>query len=216
MGEILVCNIAKKKFEPNGFKIRRSYNYNDMWIRPCEENEPYTTYTIRDQMDVKLIHTEYDAAKAERIPIKITAEEIRNDFFSNEKLTEKGCFVPAGPVPTEQELANAHATRRAYLEECVNNGNIEYSRSGRVDDIPGVWKRACIELGVQTEWAFMAPPAMFDCPSCGDRLKAGVAVCKSCGAILDRAKAEKFGLVQPAEEQPKPAANKKREVGVSA
>jgi predicted nucleic acid-binding Zn ribbon protein len=34
-----------------------------------------------------------------------------------------------------------------------------------------------------------------DCPVCAEKIKPGVAVCKSCGAILDREKAAQFGLV---------------------
>jgi len=36
-----------------------------------------------------------------------------------------------------------------------------------------------------------------ECPECGERGKPGVAVCKSCGAILNREKALTLGLVQP-------------------
>jgi hypothetical protein len=34
-----------------------------------------------------------------------------------------------------------------------------------------------------------------DCPVCAEKIKPGVAVCRSCGAILDREKAAQYGLV---------------------
>jgi hypothetical protein len=196
--EIVICSIAKKQFEPTGFLIKRSYNYNALHIRPCEENEKYTTLVVRDHEDVRVVHTEYDASKAERIPVTVTAQQIVNDFFANEQLAQKGCFILNHAFPTAQELDLAHSTRRQYLQQCVNFGNVEYSRTQRVDDIPGAWKRACEELGVETEWAFIAPPEMFNCPACAERLRVGVAICKACGAVLDREKAEEFGLLQEA------------------
>lgn len=199
MPDITICNIAKKKYEPNGFKIQRSYAFNSLWIRPCEENESYTTFVVADHTDVKVDYITYNPAEAIRTPITVTAQQIVTDFFGNERLAAKGCFIPAGPLPTNEELAQAHAARREYLQKCVNDGNVEYSRTQRVDDIPGEWKRACVELGVQTDWAFVAPPEMFECPVCAERLKVGVALCKSCGAILDREKAEKFGLLEERE-----------------
>jgi hypothetical protein len=36
---------------------------------------------------------------------------------------------------------------------------------------------------------------MDDCPVCAEKIKPGVAVCRSCGAILDREKAAQYGLV---------------------
>src|SRR5581483_7802479 len=38
-----------------------------------------------------------------------------------------------------------------------------------------------------------APQA--ECPACAEKIKPGVAVCRSCGAILDREKAAQFGLI---------------------
>lgn len=190
MPEILICSIA-----PTEFKIRRSYSWNDLIIPPCD-GVPYTSLKVGDMMDVKVIHTEYDASKAERIPITITAKEIVNDFFNVEQLAMKGCFIPKGAEPTEKELKAAHAARRAYLQKCVQDGDIAYSRYGKIDEIPGYWKDACEELGVERDWAFTAPRAMMDCPACGEKLLVGVAICKSCHAILDKKRALEFGLIE--------------------
>lgn len=200
MSDITICNIAKKKFEPNGFKIQRSYAFNSLWIRPCEDDEPYTTFVVKDHTDMKVDYITYNPSEAIRTPVLIPAQQIVTDFFGNERLAAKGCFIPAGAVPTAEELKLAHTARREYLQKCVNDGNVEYSRTQRVDDIPGEWKRACVELGTETDWAFVAPPEMFDCPVCAEKLKMGVALCKSCGAILDRAKAEKYGLLEEREQ----------------
>jgi hypothetical protein len=56
-----------------------------------------------------------------------------------------------------------------------------------------VQRRAAHELGLEREWTYQLHETS-DCPGCGERVKPGVAVCKSCGAILDREKAKALGL----------------------
>jgi hypothetical protein len=57
-------------------------------------------------------------------------------------------------------------------------------------------RRAARQLGLEKPWLYDARP-LADCPVCAEKIKPGVAVCKSCGAILDREKAAQFGLVAP-------------------
>lgn len=38
---------------------------------------------------------------------------------------------------------------------------------------------------------------MAECPACAEKIKPGVAVCRACGAILDKEKAAQFGLGTP-------------------
>ena len=57
-------------------------------------------------------------------------------------------------------------------------------------------RRAAARLGLEKEWHYQARETE-ECPGCGERVKPGVAVCKSCHAILNREKALALGLVQP-------------------
>ena len=55
---------------------------------------------------------------------------------------------------------------------------------------------------------------MQECPGCGERVKPGVAVCKSCHSILDREKAVALGLVpRGAQLQPPPETSPPRQRG---
>jgi len=54
-------------------------------------------------------------------------------------------------------------------------------------------RRAARELKLDKPWLYDPKPRA-DCPACGEHIKPGVAVCRTCGAILDRDKAAKFGL----------------------
>jgi hypothetical protein len=56
-------------------------------------------------------------------------------------------------------------------------------------------RRAAARLGLEKEWHYQARETE-ECPGCGERVKAGVAVCKSCHAILNREKALELGLAQ--------------------
>jgi predicted RNA-binding Zn-ribbon protein involved in translation (DUF1610 family) len=193
---IQICSIASKKFEPDGFRIRRGYNWATLFIPGCEEGQEYTSLFVEDHVMNKVHHDEYDASKAILTPFEIPAATIVQDFFSTELIGLKGCFVPAGEIPTSAELAKARQTRKAYLLRLVGEGDIEWSRSGSVVNITGEAKRACAELGIDNDWANLAPAETFECPACGEKLRVGVALCKSCGAILDRDKAAKFGLLE--------------------
>jgi hypothetical protein len=55
-------------------------------------------------------------------------------------------------------------------------------------------RRAARQLGLEKPWLYDARP-LADCPVCAEKIKHGVAVCRSCGAILDREKAAQYGLV---------------------
>jgi len=54
-------------------------------------------------------------------------------------------------------------------------------------------RRAARMLGLEKPWLY-DPKPMSECPVCAESIKPGVAVCKSCGAILDREKAAQYGL----------------------
>lgn len=196
---VQICSIAPKEFF-----IRRSYNWAGMRIPACTTGGPlgYTSLWIEDGEDLKVVHTSYKHEDAEKIPVRIPVKEIVADFFGAEKLRENGCFIPAGAEPTQDELNQAKATRRAYLQSLVQQGDNQYARDPKsISEIPGEWKNAALELGAAKGrgWVFAAPEETFDCPVCAETLKAGVALCKSCGAILDAEKAAKYGLVGEAE-----------------
>lgn len=195
---ILICNVGPESFGP----LRRSYNWGGITIPACPEGKEYVSVEIPDQMDEKVNAIDHWAEHSIHTPFPIHCQEVVRDFFSAENLAAKGCFVPAGDKPTKAEIDKARETRRAYLLKCVHNGDAAYSINARIDDIPGEWKNAATELRMDREWCKMAPEAKTECPACAGDIKPGVAVCRHCGAILDRDKALKFSLLE--EEKPEP------------
>lgn len=196
---ITICNTGPEHFGP----LMRSYS-RKIEIPACPKGTPYVSVVINDHTDMRVVAVDHWAEHSEKTPILITCQEIVADIMQTEKMRERGCFIPAGDKPTKAEIEGGLAARKAYLLRCVRNGDAAYSATGRIDDIPGEWKAAAEELGIDREWCKMAPAEKADCPACGHDLpRPDVAICGSCHAILDREKAIKFGLIEaPAEPKP--------------
>ena len=111
-----------------------------------------------------------------------------------------GVFVCAGLEPSEAELAAGRARLEEVYKKLVFLADQEWERTHNYMFITDVQRRAARWLGQEKEWSY-EPKAMADCPACGEKVKPGVAVCRSCGAVLDREKAAQFGLAPPRDAQ---------------
>jgi hypothetical protein len=111
-----------------------------------------------------------------------------------------GVFVAAGETPTEAELAEARGRLREFQEKLVAAADLEWERSHNPMFITDLERRAARELRLEKPWLY-DPRPMAECPVCAEKIKPGVAACRSCGAILDRAKAAQFGLIPPDRQQ---------------
>ncbi len=135
------------------------------------------------------------------LPLAISAREIAEDLCReiNSDAGEHsylGVFVCAGNIPTEEELRGAHTKLEEFYRSQVAAADREWERSHSFLFIHDLQRRAAAHLGLDKEWYYQVRETA-ECPGCGERVKPGVAVCKSCGAILDREKALALGLLQP-------------------
>jgi hypothetical protein len=135
------------------------------------------------------------------LPLAITAREIAEDICReiNSDAGERsflGVFVCAGDTPSEEELRGAQEKLDEFYRALVASADREWERSHSFLFIHDLQRRAAARLGLEKEWHYQARETE-ECPGCGDRVKPGVAVCKSCHAILNRDKAMALGLVQP-------------------
>jgi len=146
---------------------------------------PYAMLIVRSRGDV------IDLGDGRRLPFTITAREIAEDLLQD--LHDHGVFLCAGELPTEEELATATARRDAYYHRLIGEGDVLWARGHSFREISDMHRRAAMALGVEREWAYV-PMRLADCPACGEKVKAGVAVCKHCHAILDAEKAAQHGL----------------------
>lgn len=133
------------------------------------------------------------------LPLQITAREIAEDICReiNSDAGERsflGVFVCAGSEPTAEELRVAREKLDEFYRALVAAADREWERSHSFLFIHDLQRRAAASLGLEKEWYYRSRE-MAECPGCGERVKPGVAVCKSCGAVLDREKALALGIV---------------------
>jgi len=129
------------------------------------------------------------------------SREINSDAGENSFL---GVFVCAGAAPSAEELDAAHRRLAEFYARVVAVADQEWERTRNFLVITDVQRRAARWLGLEKEWTY-EPKPLVDCPACGEKLKPGVAVCRTCGAVLDREKALQFGLAPAMPASPPPA-----------
>lgn len=124
----------------------------------------------------------------------VSGRAVAEDLINDETLSAVGYFVIDGNRdPTDEELASAESLERANLAKVIQACDTNWERKRDASGF-GLGQYACRRMGVEREWAPKAE-AMTECPGCGERVKMNVAICKHCGAILDRGKAEKLGML---------------------
>jgi hypothetical protein len=138
------------------------------------------------------------------VPLAISAREIAEDLCReiNSDAGEQsflGVFVCAGEAPTAEELQSARGQLEDFYRGLVATADREWERSHSFLFINDLQRKAANSLGMEKEWCYQMRE-MQECPGCGERVKPNVAVCRACGAILDREKALALGLARPAEE----------------
>ena len=184
----VIANITDQRY-------MASRMYGTFQIAACAEGEPSALTRITSRTAVM------DYGDKRTLPLAITAREIAEDICReiNSDAGEKsflGVFVCAGEAPTEAELRSAQEKLDDFCRALVAAADREWERSHSYLFINDLQRRAAARLGFEKEWHYQARETE-ECPGCGERVKPGVAVCKSCHAVLDRDKALALGLIQP-------------------
>src|SRR5258708_15740293 len=185
---ICLVNISTEKWPPR----HRTY-FGSLEVRSPEPGEPYAITLIRGCTGVM------DLGDKRTMEYRITAREIAEDIAReiNSDSGEgsfHGVFVAAGAAPTEAELADARRRLEEFQRRLVAAAALEWERTKNPMFITDLERRAARQLGLEKPWLY-DPKPLAECPVCAEKIKHGVAVCRSCGAILDREKAAQYGLV---------------------
>src|SRR5712664_442589 len=183
-----LVNISTEKWPPR----HRTY-FGSLEVRSPEPGEPYAITPIRGCTGV------IDMGDKRIMEYRITAREIAEDIAReiNSDSGEgsfHGVFVAAGASPTETELADARRRLEEFQRRLVAAADLEWERTKNPMFITDLERRAARQLGLEKPWLY-DPKPLAECPVCAEKIKHGVAVCRSCGAILDREKAAQYGLV---------------------
>jgi hypothetical protein len=122
---------------------------------------------------------------AEDLAREINADGGESSYF--------GVFVCAGDEPDADELAEARERLALFYASLVNSADKQWERTHNVAFISDLERRAARELRLEKDWSY-EPTMRNECPACGERLKPNVAVCRTCGAVLNRERAAQWGL----------------------
>ena len=183
----VLVNISTQKWPPR----HRTY-LGSLDVRSPQNGEAYAVTPVRackGIMDLGDKRTMEFAISAREIAEDI-AREINGDSGEG---SYHGVFVAAGTEPTQTELGEARRKLDEFHRRLVATADLEWERSHNPMFITDLERRAARELKLEKPWLY-DPASAMECPACAERIKPGVAVCKSCGAILDKEKAAQFGL----------------------
>jgi hypothetical protein len=185
---VKLVNISTQKWPPR----HRTY-LGSLVIASREEGKEYAITPIRDCKGVIDLgdHHTMDFPIAARDIAEDLAREINGDSGEG---SFHGVFVAAGPEPTEAELKEAREKLDAFHLRLVGIADLEWERTHNPMFITDLERRAARELKLDKPWLYDPKPQM-ECPACGEKVKPGVAVCRTCRAVLDPEKAKKFGFM---------------------
>ena len=207
---VSLVNISAEKWPPR----QRTY-FGSLQVLSPEPGEAFALTPIRACTGV------IDMGDKRTMPVHISAREIAEDLArelngDSGEGSFHGVFVAAGPAPTEAELSDARRRLEEFQRRLVAAADLEWERTKNPMFITDLERRAARQLGLEKPWLY-DPKPLAECPVCAERIKPGVAVCKSCGAILDREKAAHYGLVakeaKSVTEAPRHRENREAEAG---
>jgi len=193
---VALVNISGEKWPPR----QRTY-FGSLAISSPQPGEAFAITPIHGCLGVM------DLGDKRTMEFRITAREIAEDVAreingDSGEGSYHGVFVAAGEAPTEGELAEARRRLEEFQRRLVAAADLEWERTKNPMFITDLERRAARQLGLEKPWLYDARP-LADCPVCAEKIKHGVAVCRSCGAILDREKAAQYGLVAAEDNSPR-------------
>lgn len=203
---VSLVNISTQKWPPR----QRTY-FGSLEVRSPEPGEAFAITPIRGCTGVM------DLGDKRIMEYRITARKIADDIAreingDSGEGSFHGVFVAAGDSPTDAELEDARRRLEEFHRRLVAAADLEWERSHNPMFITDLERRAARELQVEKPWLY-DPKPLEDCPVCAEKIKPGVAVCRSCGAILDREKAAQFGLVAAKRKERQPNQEPQTEAG---
>lgn len=187
---VSLVNISMEKWPPR----QRTY-FGSLQINSPQAGEPFAITPVRGCNGVM------DLGDKRLMEYRVTAREVAEDIArelngDSGEGSFHGVFVAAGELPTETELADARRRLQDFHRRLVAAADLEWERTRNPMFITDLERGAARHLGLEKPWLYDSKP-LAECPVCAEKIKHGVAVCRSCGAILDREKAAQYGLVGP-------------------
>jgi hypothetical protein len=105
---------------------------------------------------------------------------------------------PEVPAKHATELAALRARQIRWFENLCRKADDDWNQYHKVGLISGHQRYAAKYLGYTPEWLpdYNSNVGFINCPACFSRIDARAVVCINCKAILDKAKAVQFGIIE--------------------
>lgn len=136
----------------------------------------------------------FDFGEGRFEPKEWRAEDVAKDLVSSH--IDTGCFIAAGPKPTEEELQAAETKWQEWCQRKIAEADMDWARTPRFELISDDARKAAKELRIERPWLVKVRIPAGQCEFCGaDLQRAGLAKCPSCQAVLDIDKALAAGII---------------------
>lgn len=178
-----VCKAGQKHSEP--MKIPgMTINYYDSGDGTGKQN--YESYPAHDSEDQN--RSVINAI----LGIPMTPD--KPEIYTNNK-TWFGLFYSDNPIPTDEQLAEAHKKYDAIMTAFLQAGDkLALEGAKGLEQIGPMHRKAATFKKQKREWSIV-PESKVDCPGCGGAITPSAVKCVSCGAVLNWAKAYELGMV---------------------
>jgi hypothetical protein len=169
-------------------------------VPPCPKGE-----RVSKALVISGIYPEQLNAGEQIITNYQTGEDIANDILGihstlptkhefTTNLQWKGVFVSHNERPIDEEIVAAKSKRAELLDWFIEDGDRRSLVGPGENGMAGIGinhRNAVQERKQKRGWASVAVP-QDECPACGSAIKAGIAVCPHCSAVIDEDKARRF------------------------
>ena len=171
--------------------IGRTYgNYS---IPGCQPGQKFTSTPIHgriETMDVGDQTSTQQLTEAGDIAADLAGH--CNEGILTEEGSESfmGVFVSDSKTPPAALLAEMQERLNAFYDGQIRLADLFHDDPHGHKNISGLHRRAAKIRNQTRPWTY-EPTNMISCPACGSNVKAGVSVCRECGAVIDEEKARK-------------------------
>lgn len=188
MGQATICNIGdltQEQLDALGQSLaRRRYV-----VKARAKDRKFSLTHVADNPTGNLI----DAGDRNFHSSIVLGRDIAADLVKQMFGTRYGIFMCDGDSPSKDELLLAEQNMLRYDQFCIAEGDKEWARTHKHENIDDNWKVAAKRRGANREWASENIDKV-PCPSCGALMLRDMAKCPT-GCIVNVDKALAAGII---------------------
>lgn len=196
---VYLINITEQQYW-----IQRTYQ--TFTVPGCKEGEKFTSTKIIGR--IQLTDQGEDNSSQTIIPADDIAQDLLQDINANiviesEEPSFLGVFGSDTATPRMADIAEANERLDKFNMALVAQADRFWDDPKAHKEINALHRRSARRLNLKRDWLYEVQQ-LISCPACGESLKAGVAVCKTCFCVIDddKARKHKMGPYAPNYQQP--------------